>query len=92
MFSNSGHEDRAIVNDSDILVLDNRIIVVWGDSPKISYYSDNRVKYSIQLFSSDELPAGNRNGFDNFQQVTLERAGGFSSLQLTNYSAPKKNY
>ena len=88
LFTNVGHEDHAIVDDSDILVLDHRIIGAWGDTPQISYHGNNRVKSSIQLFSSEELPV--LNSFDNFQKEMSERAEGFASLQLSNYSIPKK--
>ena len=86
LFTNAGDEDVAIIDDSNVLVLDHRIIGAWGDSPYISYHGNNRVKSSIQLFSCEELPAGD--GHSNFQKEMSERAEGFATLQLSNYAIP----
>ena len=87
LFTNYGHEDREFEDDSSVHVLDHRIIGAWGDSASISYHSKNVVKGSVQLFSSDDLEAGN--GFSVFQQEMDVRADGSGTLKLDNYNIPQ---
>jgi hypothetical protein len=87
LFTNYGHEDHEIEDDSSVHVLDHRIIGAWGDSPYISYHFKNVVRSSVQLFSSDDLEAGQ--GLSIFQQEMDERADGFAILKLDNYNIPQ---
>ncbi len=87
LFTNEGHEDHEIVDDSNIFVSDHIIIGAWGDDASLSFHGSNVVKSSVQLFSSDKLEAGN--GLSIFRQEMEERADGFAVLQLDNYLIPQ---
>lgn len=87
LFTNHGHEDHEIMDDSSIHVYDHKMIGAWGDSSSLSFHGDNVVKTYVQLFSSDELDAGN--GLAIFQEEMKARAGdNFVILTLEDYEIP----
>jgi len=86
LFTNFGHEDHLIQNDSGISVKDHKMIGAWGDTASIGFHNKNVVRRSVQLFSSAELEAGN--GMTNFRQRMDEKSDGFATLVLDNYEIP----
>ena len=86
LFTNFGHEDHLIQNDSGISVKDHKIIGAWGDTASIGFHNTNVVRRTVQLFSSSELEAGN--GMTIFRQRMDEKSDGSATLVLDNYEIP----
>ncbi len=87
LFTTRGHEDREIIDDSNIYVADHKIIGAWGGSFSLGFHGKNVVKGSAQLFSSAEIQAGD--GMTNFHKEMDERSDGSVTLKLDNYMIPQ---
>jgi len=79
-------QDRVLVDDGDVYVLDNKLIGAWGDSDTISYHGNNRISTSMQLFPGAGDVAGN--AYDIFQQDMTARAQGSVTLTLGALTIP----
>ena len=90
LFTNLGHEDKEIVDDSGNFVVPYRIIGAWSDGDSLSFHGKNVVRSSVQLFSSDTSEAGPGSAFSDFQKAMSERADEYAILKLNNYTIPEK--
>ena len=79
-------QDRVLVDDGDVYVLDNKLIGAWGNSDSMYYHGSNRISTSIQLFPGGGDEAGT--AYDIFQQDMAARAQGSVTLTLEAYTIP----
>jgi len=88
LFTNTGHEDREIVDDSNVFVHNHIIIGAWGDSTALSFHGQSVARKSIQLFPDANNVAGDALAI--FYEEMAERSDGSVSLTLDSYAIPRR--
>jgi Copper type II ascorbate-dependent monooxygenase, N-terminal domain/DOMON domain/Copper type II ascorbate-dependent monooxygenase, C-terminal domain len=76
--------DRALIDDSDLLVTATRVIAAWGESSTVSYHGQNVARTSVRFFAnttSDNL--------DDFEKLMASQSEGSFVLRATNFSIPE---
>ncbi len=80
--------DRPIVDDTSIYVADHRVIGAWGSSQYVGYHGNNRVRTSLQLYSSSDSTGGLN--YETFKEEMTNRSENSVKLGLSNYAIPTR--
>lgn len=76
-------QDRALVDDSSLLVPANRIIAAWGDTSSYSHHGPNRARGSIRFFG-----VGNGDEWAAFATTMETEAEGSFEIRGNDFEIP----
>jgi hypothetical protein len=78
-------QDRALFDDSSLLVAANRVVAAWGDTPTYSYHGPNRARGSLRFFGDDE-----GDELATFATNMAAEAEGSFDIRANNFAIPRR--